>query len=102
MRQTVGLDNDVLYPEWLITNLEVGPCCTLVPTKLDTLHRLLVISDNNKSAVVTDLIDVAAWPDRPPGHTTVAGHVQILLIVVLAKSSAKISCAEHDTNSRLR
>jgi hypothetical protein len=96
--QAVGLNNDVLHPEWLFTDLEVGPSCTLIPTELDTINWLLVVSNDNERAVVTDLVDPTTWSDGSPCHATITRQIQILLVVVLAEPCAKISRAKHDTN----
>jgi hypothetical protein len=52
--------------------------------------------------MVTNLVDMGAFSDVPPVESTVSGHVETLLGVVVSQSLTDVSCSKNESNGILR
>lgn len=92
-----GLSDDVLHMDGVVGDLDGFPGLSIIPSEFKRISRLIDFSSNDKSSMISDIVDVVSRVSRGERDTTISRYVEVLLDVVLRKIFTKVTCANDDT-----
>jgi hypothetical protein len=96
------LSNDVIDLNRILRELELLPCEPFIPRIHKLISRPAVISHEDQTSMVGDLLDAVALANLKPGHSSISRKVSVDLVCLVVQIFADIASTDNEAECIFR